>query len=164
MVRLWFALGVVVVVLTVYTLVDCALLKRSRVRGLPRWVWIFVIVLLPVIGPVLWLLIGRGRATTGKVVRSFAPDDDIDFLKGLDRATSDQERLRALEQELADLDAPDPRDLGSTGSTGSTGTTDTTGTAGASGQGNPGGQAGQAGFEPKKTEPGEGDLPGRRDA
>ena len=152
MVRLWFALGVVVVVLTVYTLVDCALLHRSRVRGLPRWVWMFVIVLIPVIGPVLWLVIGRGRAGTGKVVRSFAPDDDIDFLKGLDRAKSDQERLRALEQELADLDAPDPRDLGSTGSAGTTGT---------AGQGN---QAGQAGFEPKKTEPGEGDLPGRRDA
>ena len=154
MVRLWFALGVVVVVLTVYTLVDCALLNRSRVRGLPRWVWIFVIVLIPVIGPVLWLLIGRGRASTGKVVRSFAPDDDIDFLKGLDRAKSDQERLRALEQELADLDAPDPRDPGSTG------TTDT----GATGQGDQGGQNGQAGFEPKKSEPGEGDLPGRRDA
>ncbi|HSP52811.1 MAG TPA: PLD nuclease N-terminal domain-containing protein [Cryobacterium sp.] len=154
MVRLWFALGVVVVVLTVYTLVDCALLNRSRVRGLPRWVWIFVIVLIPVIGPVLWLLIGRGRASTGKVVRSFAPDDDIDFLKGLDRAKSDQERLRALEQELADLDAPDPRDPGSAG------TTDT----GATGQGDQGGQNGQAGFEPKKSEPGEGDLPGRRDA
>ncbi|TFC77441.1 hypothetical protein E3T23_13440 [Cryobacterium cheniae] len=155
MVRLWFALGVVVVVLTVYALVDCALLQRSRVRGLPRWVWMFVIVLIPVIGPVLWLLIGRGRASTGKVVRSFAPDDDIDFLKGLDRATSDQERLRALEQELADLDAPDPRDLGSTGTADPTGTT---------GQGKQGGQTGQTGFEPKKTEPGEGDLPGRRDA
>ncbi|TFC29463.1 hypothetical protein E3O53_13790 [Cryobacterium sp. TMT2-18-3] len=161
MVRLWFALGVVVVVLTVYALVDCALLQRSRVRGLPRWVWMFVIVLIPVIGPVLWLLIGRGRASTGKIVRSFAPDDDIDFLKGLDRATSDQERLRALEQELADLDAPDPRDLGAAG------TTDTTGTSGTPGQGSQGsqtGQNGQAGFEPKKSEPGEGDLPGRRDA
>ena len=155
MVRLWFALGVVVVVLTVYTLVDCALLQRPRVRGLPRWVWMFVIVLIPVIGPVLWLVIGRGRASTGKIVRSLAPDDDIDFLKGLDRAKSDQERLRALEQELADLDAPDPRDLGTTGASGKTGTT---------GQGNQSGQDDPAGVEPKKAEPGEGDLPGRRDA
>lgn len=152
MVRLLFALGVVVVVLTVYTLVDCALLQRSRVRGLPRWVWIFVIVLIPVIGPVLWLLIGRGRRSTGKIVRSVAPDDDIDFLKGLDRAKSDQERLRALEQELADLDTPDPREPGTPGQPGTTGT-----------PGKPG-QAGQAGYEPKKSEPGEGDLPGRRDA
>jgi hypothetical protein len=160
MVRLWFALGVVVVVLTVYTLVDCALLHRSRVRGLPRWVWIFVIVLIPVIGPVLWLLIGRGRASTGKVMRSFAPDDDIEFLKGLDRAKSDQERLRALEQELADLDESDPRDQGS-GPTGTAGQAGSPGQAGKSGQT---GQGGQAGFEPKKSEPGEGDLPGRRDA
>jgi len=155
MVRLLFALGVVVVVLTVYTLVDCALLQRSRVRGLPRWVWIFVIVLIPVIGPVLWLLIGRGRRSTGKIVRSVAPDDDIDFLKGLDRAKSDQERLRALEQELADLDTPDPREPGTPGQSGQPGTTGTPGKPG---------QAGQAGYEPKKSEPGEGDLPGRRDA
>ena len=114
-----------------------------------------MIVLIPVIGPVLWLVIGRGRARTGKVVRSFAPDDDLDFLKGLDRATSDLERLRALEQELADFDAPDPRDVGSA---------DTTGASGTAGQGNQSGQPGQAGSEPKKSEPGEGDLPGRRDA
>jgi hypothetical protein len=140
MVRLLFALGVVVVILTVYTLVDCALLTRSRVRGLPRWVWIFVIVLIPVIGPVLWLLIGRGRLGAGRIIRSVAPDDDLDFLKGLDRRKTDQERIRALEQELADLDKPDPRDSGKTGQTGANG------------------------FEPKESEPGEGDLPGRRDA
>lgn len=146
MVRLLFALGVIVVILTIYTLVDCALLQRSRVRGLPRWVWIFVIILIPVIGPVLWLLIGRGRTGTGRngggrIVRSVAPDDDIDFLKGLDRAKSEQERLRALEQELADLD----KEIGTPDSRG------------------PGGP-GAGGFEPKKSEPGEGDLPGRRDA
>ncbi|TFC45603.1 hypothetical protein E3T26_04140 [Cryobacterium sp. TMT1-21] len=148
MVRLLFALGVVVVILTIYTLVDCALLQHSRVRGLPRWVWIFVIILIPVIGPVLWLLIGRGRTGAGRnggrIVRSVAPDDDIDFLKGLDRAKSEQEHLRALEQELADLDkeigTPDSRNPGGPG------------------------QTGAGGLEPKKSEPGEGDLPGRRDA
>jgi hypothetical protein len=129
MVRLWFILGLVVVILTVYALVDCALFDRNRIRGLPRWAWIFVVLLVPVVGPLLWLFVGRGRSgsDSGRGPRSMAPDDDPDFLKGLNRARDQEERIRQLEKELADLDKPDPRD-------------------------------------PKKSEPGEGDLPGRRDA
>lgn len=130
MVRLWFVLGIVVVILSVYALVDCALYNRARIRGLPRWAWIFAILLVPVIGPLLWLFVGRGRsaaASAGRGPRPMAPDDDPDFLKGLNRVRDQEERIRQLEKELADLDKPDPRD-------------------------------------PKKSEPGEGDLPGRRDA
>jgi hypothetical protein len=139
--RLLIGLGVVLVILTVYSLVDCALFDRNRIRGLPRWVWIFVILLVPVIGSILWLLVGRGRraASAGQPGRSFAPDDDPDFLKGLDRRKSQEERIRQLEQELADLDKPDPRG-GNTGA------------------------AGKPGMPPKKTDPGEGEQPGRRDA
>lgn len=140
--KLLIGLGLALVILTVYTLVDCALFDRSRVRGLPRWVWIFVIVLVPLFGPLLWLVVGRGRNTpaTARPSRSVAPDDDPDFLKGLDRVKDQQERIRRLEQDLADLDKPDPRDAG------------------------PAGPAGAAGLDPKKTEPGEGEQPGRRDA
>jgi hypothetical protein len=145
MFRLLFGLGVVVVILTIYTVVDCAVFDRDRIRGVPRWVWIFLIILLPVIGPVLWLLIGRGRRNTagpagGRVMRSVAPDDDPDFLRGLDRAKNENQRIRDLEQELADLDKTDPPEDG------------------------PSSRPGTAGVDPKKTDPGEGDQPGRRDA
>ena len=144
MFRLLFGLGVVVVILTVYAAVDCAVFDRNRIRGIPRWAWILVIILLPVIGPVLWLLIGRGRrgqsaATGGRVTRSMAPDDDPDFLRGLDRAKDQEQRIRDLEQELADFDKMDPPADESP-------------------------RSGPAGVDPKKTEPGEGDQPGRRDA
>lgn len=142
MFRLLFGLGVVVVILTIYTVVDCALFDRSRIRGLPRWAWILVIVFLPVIGPALWLLIGRGRRNqpVGRTTRTMAPDDDVDFLRGLNKNKEQEERIRQMEQELADLDDSDAS------------TDDTIG--------RPGG----AGVDPKKTEPGEGDQPGRRDA
>jgi len=144
MFRLLFGLGVVVVILTVYAAVDCAVFDRNRIRGIPRWAWILVIILLPVIGPVLWLLIGRGRrgqsaATGGRVTRSMAPDDDPDFLRGLDRAKDQEQRIRDLEQELADFDKMDPPADDSS-------------------------RPGTAGVDPNKTEPGEGDQPGRRDA
>jgi hypothetical protein len=139
--RLLIGLAVVLVIITVYALVDCSLLPRERVRGLPRWAWILVILLVPVIGPVLWLIVGRGRrsATARRASRSSAPDDDPDFLKGLDRRMTQEEHIRKLEQELADLDKQER-------------------------MGGASGTAGTQEVPPKKTDPGEGELPGRRDA
>ena len=159
MVKVWIVVGLAVIILTVYSLVDCATTAHNRVRGLPRWVWLFVIFLVPVVGPLLWLIVGRGRRGAG-VARSMAPDDDLDFLKGLDRQKTDEERIRALEQELADLDKPDPR----TGSAGSTGTTDKSPTTDKSGTTGKSGSTGKAGFDPDQADPGDGELPGRRDA
>jgi hypothetical protein len=108
MVRLWLVLGVVVAVFYIYSIVDCALIERERVRGLPKAVWILVLIVLPIIGGVLWFLVGRGRKA-GAGRRSLAPDDDPDFLKHLsqERARRDREqeqRIRKLEADLADLD------------------------------------------------------------
>jgi hypothetical protein len=152
MARLWFVLGLMVVILSIYTLVECAMFDRGRIRGLPRWVWVFVIILVPVIGPLLWLFVGRGRNEVPGVhtARSFAPDDDPEFLKKLDREKRQQERIRQMERELADLDSDGP--LGGPAPGGPGGKT----------AGTPGG--GAAGTPPTKNDPGEGDLPGRRDA
>jgi hypothetical protein len=148
--RLLLGLGLIVIILTVYALVDCALFDRSRIRGLPRWVWIFVIILVPVIGPLLWLFVGRGRkrAPVGRMPRASAPDDDPEFLRGLDREKKERERIRRLEEELATLDDPEAAPDGKPGSAGQPGP----------------GSAGATGIDPKKSDPGEGDLPGRRDA
>lgn len=62
MARVGLVLVVVAVVFTVYSAVDCVVLERARVRGLPRAVWVAVVLLLPPIGGVLWLLIGRAPA------------------------------------------------------------------------------------------------------
>ncbi|MDJ0348892.1 PLD nuclease N-terminal domain-containing protein [Cryobacterium sp. PH29-G1] len=145
--KLLIGLGLALVILTVYTLVDCAVFDRKRIRGLPRWVWIFVIVLVPLIGPLLWLLVGHGRATPAtRSFRSVAPDDDLDFLRSLRgdggvktdsgenrpfNEKDQQERIRRMEEDLADLDKNEPKPGDAT---------------------------------KKKNEPGEGEQPGRRDA
>lgn len=107
MVRLWVILGVAVVVFTVYAIVDCALFDRTRIRGLARGWWILVILLVPIIGGVLWFVIGRGRANRvgrgGR--RTVAPDDDTEFLRQLNDDVEHEERIRRLEQELAELDS-----------------------------------------------------------
>ena len=43
-------------VLLVVALLDLA--RRERTRG-PKWVWVLVIVLINIIGPILYLMLGR---------------------------------------------------------------------------------------------------------
>lgn len=105
MIRLAIPVVVAAVVFTIYAVVDCALFDRMRIRGLPRGWWIVVILLVPLIGATLWFVIGRGRAnrSSGRGY-SVAPDDDADFLRQLNSDAAQDERIRRLEQELAELD------------------------------------------------------------
>ncbi|MGR2752133.1 PLD nuclease N-terminal domain-containing protein [Agromyces arachidis] len=116
MVRFWVIAIVAVVVFTIYAMVDCALFDRSRIRGLPRGWWIVVILLVPIIGGLLWFLVGRGRplrfGRSGGGRRTNAPDDDPEFLRRLRDDAEHEERIRRLEQELAELDSDAPADGG----------------------------------------------------
>ncbi|RUR03359.1 PLD nuclease N-terminal domain-containing protein [Labedella endophytica] len=103
--RLLLGLAIVVVMVTIYAVVDCAMMSASRVRGLPKVAWIAIIILLPVIGLVLWFLIGRGRKNPVVASGPRAPDDDPDFLVSLGRDAEQDERIRKLEEELASLDS-----------------------------------------------------------
>jgi len=61
MTRLLIVLVVVAVAFTIYTLVDVLLTERARVRAFPKPVWALGVVLLPVVGGVLWLAVGKAR-------------------------------------------------------------------------------------------------------
>lgn len=105
MIRLAIPVVVAAVVFTIYAVVDCALFDRMRIRGLPRGWWIVVILFVPLIGATLWFVIGRGRANrTSTRGQAVAPDDDIEFLRQLNSDAAQDERIRRLEQELAELD------------------------------------------------------------
>jgi hypothetical protein len=106
MARFWVIAAVVAAAFMVYSLVDCAMTDRARIRGPRKGVW-FVIILLPVLGGVLWFLVGRGR-NSAPVPRTVAPDDDPAFLRRLAQDKDQEERIRRLEQQLADLDADAP--------------------------------------------------------
>jgi hypothetical protein len=112
MARLWVIAAVAAAAFMVYSLVDCAMTDRGRVRGPRKGFWFFII-LLPVLGGALWFLIGRGRASTRPAPRTVAPDDDPVFLRRLAQDKDQQERIRRLEQQLSDLDSdvpPPPRE------------------------------------------------------
>jgi hypothetical protein len=99
----------VATVFWVFTVVDCAVQPNTRHRGVSKPVWVLIVVLIPVLGGILWLTVGRTRA--GQVSRRSAPDDDPEFLGRIGSVSDQDERIRRLEEELAQLDAEgdDPR-------------------------------------------------------
>ena len=77
---------VVALVLLIYAFFDIIATPAAQIRHLPKPLWIAV-VLVPLLGPVLWLVFGttrRGPATPPSRGRGVqGPDDDPDFLRGL---------------------------------------------------------------------------------
>lgn len=110
MARFWVILAVVAVAFVIYSLVDCAMADRARIRGPRKGIWILLILLLPVVGALLWFVIGRGRAPSARrpAPRMVAPDDDPTFLAGLRRDADEDASLREFEKEFGT--GPDPQD------------------------------------------------------
>jgi hypothetical protein len=110
--------------LAVVALIDCLSTESDEVRALPRFAWIFVILLFPVVGPIVWFSAGRpqGAGAGGgawgvgaypersRPRRQVAPDDDPEFLSNLTTTSPDDEEvLRQFEEDLRRRDNDDPR-------------------------------------------------------
>lgn len=84
---------VVPLILTIYTLVECIQTPEDEVRNLPKLIWLILILVGWIVGPIAWLIagrpnpilpngLGRGRRTsTPSGPRG--PEDDPDFLRNL---------------------------------------------------------------------------------
>jgi hypothetical protein len=107
MVRLFVFLAAVQLVLLVLALIGS--LSADRVRTLPRALWVVLILVLPLIGPVSYFLWGRpvpapqeGGPVHRASPRPSSPDDDPDFLRTMDTEQSrrDREFLAQWEREM----------------------------------------------------------------
>ena len=107
MVRLFVFLAALQLVLLVLALIGS--LSADRVRNLPRALWVLVILLIPLVGPLAYFYFGRPVAAPregGPVRRTSprpsSPDDDPDFLRSMDTEQSrrDRELLAQWEREL----------------------------------------------------------------
>lgn len=97
---------VAVLVVFVYGLIDVIRTDSRQTKGISKPAWIVVQVVLPVIGAVLWFLIGRPKGTRpapATYSHTVAPDDDPEFLRNLElrrRNQAEADRLKKLKDEL----------------------------------------------------------------
>ncbi|WP_026927691.1 PLD nuclease N-terminal domain-containing protein [Granulicoccus phenolivorans] len=81
------ALIVIVVAITIYCIVEVAQARPAEVRRAPRWLWAAACILLPGVGALAWLTLGRPNAESrhAAIAEEFpiAPDDDPDYLRKL---------------------------------------------------------------------------------
>ena len=76
-------------------------------RGLPKMAWLIIVVILPDIGSIAWLALGRPvfagwrpGDTTGRHTRRVVGPEDRDDFPSSKSSSSDRERLEAWEADL----------------------------------------------------------------
>ena len=128
MIRAMLIIGgaALIVGLTLYTLLDAVRTPAHEARTLPKWLWVLVTLLFPVVGPIMWLILGRPkeqlaaqpaagaprpgfgqrRSTPAPSVSS--PDDDEEYLRWL-KAKAERER-RSREAESNNKQGSDHKD------------------------------------------------------
>lgn len=77
-----------IIALTIYAFIDCLNTPEEEVKHLPKVVWVIIILLFSIVGPVVWLFAGKKRAVAGggraaRRTQWVAPDDNPEFLKYL---------------------------------------------------------------------------------
>ncbi len=89
----------------VYAVIDCIITDARRARGISKPAWIVVTIFLSIIGGALWFAIGKDRSGgRGGSRVDRAPDDDPNFLHSLSADAAQEQRIRRLEREIAELD------------------------------------------------------------
>jgi hypothetical protein len=104
-------LGLIVVGLWIFCLIDVITTPEGDCRNLPKMVWLFIVIFFFDIGSIVWLVAGRnwnrqpanlpykgnyGRPPAPPTRRANNPDDDEEFQARL-RARVEEQRRRAQE-------------------------------------------------------------------
>jgi hypothetical protein len=105
--RLLIFIAVVWLLFTVFVTVFAASANKNEVRNLPKWLWVLICLGVPIIGGLLYLVLGRplgGPKSRGGKSRVVAPDDDPAFLRDL------SSKLEPKDEKPKDEQAKDQKD------------------------------------------------------
>ena len=107
--RLLIFIAVAWLLFTVFVTVFAASANKNEVRNLPKWLWILICLAVPIIGGLLYLVlgrpVGRPKGRSGKT-RIVAPDDDPAFLRDLSSRLDDAQ----AKPEPSNEDKPENKD------------------------------------------------------
>ena len=118
-------LALAALALWVYCILDVIATDEAVMRNMPKIFWLIVVVILPTVGSLAWLLLGRpanagyrpGDTTTRALPsrsspRPVGPEDSPDFISQLDekaaRLRKWEEDLRRREEDLRRREEDDP--------------------------------------------------------
>jgi hypothetical protein len=101
-------------VLAVFCLVEAISARPDRVRNLPKWAWIVLILLFPLLGSIAWLVVGRpapvapGSSFPPRQAppRATNPEDDAEFLRKV-RERAEEQRRKHAEEKKREQEKPD---------------------------------------------------------
>ncbi|MFD3330809.1 PLD nuclease N-terminal domain-containing protein [Streptomyces sp. NPDC058701] len=95
--------------LTIYTFIDCLNTPEEEVKHLPKVVWVIIILLFSIVGPVVWLFAGKKRSAVGggggfgggraRRAAWVAPDDNPEFLKSLRDEQDEKDEKRDRDEK-----------------------------------------------------------------
>ncbi|MFW0789046.1 PLD nuclease N-terminal domain-containing protein [Gordonia sp. CPCC 205333] len=107
-------ISLLILLVLVIALIDIIGTDESRIRGLPKVGWVIVVIILPLVGSLVWLAVGRPTAgdtgRRGPLASEYPeydrpgryipadPEADREFLEGL-RARAEEQRRVAREQK-----------------------------------------------------------------
>jgi hypothetical protein len=96
---LYMILSAAYFVLFLFALVDIISSDQSRIRHLDKVTWIFIVILVPIVGSIAWFVVGREHATATETV-SFGDPRRAEQL-GFGSSEPTQQELDALDREIA---------------------------------------------------------------
>ena len=103
--RFFLTVFLIEVGLVIVALISCLSAEKGQVHRLPRAAWVAIILLVPLAGPISYLLAGRPGAAPDSWAsathppRIVAPDDDPDFLRKLDESRKSGEDLSRKDEK-----------------------------------------------------------------
>ena len=104
--------GLALLVLWIFCILDVISTEEVLCRNLPKYVWLLIVIILPDVGSIAWLLLGRPAGAgfrLGSQVgvykpqkRAIGPEDSPDFLASMERKRLEgwAQELRRREEEL----------------------------------------------------------------
>jgi len=87
--------GAVYILLMVLVLVDIITKDDSQIRNLPKMLWVFIVIIIPIVGSIVWFVAGRTYPEQREHVSFGDPR----------RASSPVASSKSIEDEMAALDA-----------------------------------------------------------
>ncbi|HSV40630.1 MAG TPA: PLDc N-terminal domain-containing protein [Nocardioidaceae bacterium] len=129
MARVYLVMSLVSLVLCIYCVIRIIQTTDAEIRYLPKFGWLILVLLFPLVGSIAWLAVGNPRKPRpsgnqgstssfpeydrpGRAIAT-NPDDDEEFLRKV-RERAEEQRRKAAEQKKAEEDGgatpPPPAD------------------------------------------------------